>query len=330
MEKRTYDFITYLKAIAAMLILNSHFDRMYPIPALATGGAIGNALFFAVSGFCLHPVDMPLKKWFSRRLVRLYLPTVLMTVISVFTYYSVSLSVIDILHVFLWPTIFWFVGAMVVFYLLFFLLKGVETNRQYAAFFAVTLSIYIICYLQLDTSVWVIESKGLLSFEGEFKLIYYFAAMMIGKWFRIHSESRFPKTTFYMVQIIAAFFTLYGGKYLINRSMFLMHFQFINQISIIWMIIAIFKFALSCEAGWRSYFPPILRKTAFFLSRITLEIYLVQFLVIHYTENIVFPINIILAVVSVVILAELLKKISGIITERVLDEKNRNRNFISQ
>lgn len=260
MEKRTYDFIFYIKAAAAILIVNSHFDRLYPIPALATGGAIGNALFFAVSGFCLHPVNMPLKKWFPPRIVRLYLPTALMTGVSIAAYYPFNLSVINIIHAFLWPTIFWFIGAMAVFYILFFLLKRLETSRQYTGFFAVMLSIYIICYLQLDTSVWVIESNGLLSFEGCFKLIYYFAAMMIGKWFRIHSRNHFKRPVFYMVQIIAAFLTLYGGKYILHKRMTFMHFQFINQMSIIWLVVATFKFALSREEISCLRFPSVLRK----------------------------------------------------------------------
>lgn len=51
-----YIFIDYLKTVAVLLVINSHFDCLYPIPALATGGAMGNALFFIVSGFCLWPI----------------------------------------------------------------------------------------------------------------------------------------------------------------------------------------------------------------------------------------------------------------------------------
>lgn len=330
MDKKSYNFVFFLKALAAVLIVNSHFDRLYPVPALATGGAIGNALFFAISGFCLHPVNISFRKWFSRRIVRLYVPTTLMTIVSIATYYPLNPSIADIIHVFLWPTIFWFIGAMTVFYVLFFLLKRLETNRQYIVFFVVMAIIYIICYLRLDTSVWVIESKGLLSFEGGFKLIYYFAAMMIGKWFRIHSGKRFGRTTSYMVQAVTAFLTLYGCKYIIAKNTVIMHFQFFNQLSIIWMVVAIFKFALSLEEKEHPHFPLILRKTVFFLSGHTLEIYLVQFLVIHYTENIVFPMNVVLAAVLIMILAGLLKGISGRIIERVFDEKDRNRDFVSQ
>lgn len=48
-----FEFIIYLKALATMLITNSHFDTIYPISQLSMGGSIGNSIFFWVSGYCL-------------------------------------------------------------------------------------------------------------------------------------------------------------------------------------------------------------------------------------------------------------------------------------
>lgn len=45
------NYIYLAKFFAVLLVLNSHLDKCYPIPALATGGALGNALFFFVSGY---------------------------------------------------------------------------------------------------------------------------------------------------------------------------------------------------------------------------------------------------------------------------------------
>lgn len=43
--------IDILKCLAAIIITNSHMDILYPCcKALATGGAIGDALFFFCSG----------------------------------------------------------------------------------------------------------------------------------------------------------------------------------------------------------------------------------------------------------------------------------------
>ena len=50
--------IDILKCFAALIITNSHMDILYPkFGALATGGAIGDALFFFCSGFTLFWVE---------------------------------------------------------------------------------------------------------------------------------------------------------------------------------------------------------------------------------------------------------------------------------
>ena len=48
--KRHYEFLNLLRVFAVFLVFNSHCDALYPVSALATGGAMGNALFFVISG----------------------------------------------------------------------------------------------------------------------------------------------------------------------------------------------------------------------------------------------------------------------------------------
>lgn len=49
-----FEFIIYLKALATMLITNSHFDTIYPISQLSMGGSIGNSIFFWYLGIVLR------------------------------------------------------------------------------------------------------------------------------------------------------------------------------------------------------------------------------------------------------------------------------------
>ncbi len=62
------------KCLAALLIVNSHLGELYPpsLAPLATGGAIGNALFFYCSGYALglgrFGAFLP---WYKRRLARI-------------------------------------------------------------------------------------------------------------------------------------------------------------------------------------------------------------------------------------------------------------------
>lgn len=48
-----YFFITTLKALASILITNSHYANIWPVPSMAAGGLLGDILFFAVSGYAL-------------------------------------------------------------------------------------------------------------------------------------------------------------------------------------------------------------------------------------------------------------------------------------
>ena len=194
LEKSKFYFIDYVRAFAAIIIINSHFDSLYPVPVLATGGAIGNALFFAVSGFCLWPIKNRFGSWYAEKIIRLYIPTLIMTLISIVlgTY---SLSLQEYIFIFIWPTLFWFIGAIILFYPLYYFIQGVKKNWHFALLFFILFIVYFLYYfLLLDTSVWTIESGKIYTVNGFFRLIYYFVVMMIGKYFRINVNKtrRYP------------------------------------------------------------------------------------------------------------------------------------------
>ena len=66
--------IEMLKAIAAILVMNSHMDAMYgEYSYLGTGGAIGDALFFFCSGYALFlsKRQESFFNWYKRRIQRI-------------------------------------------------------------------------------------------------------------------------------------------------------------------------------------------------------------------------------------------------------------------
>lgn len=62
-----------LKLIAILVILNSHFDSLYPgkLRLLATGGTWGNALFFLISGY-FTKIDNDFFPYMKKRIIRLF------------------------------------------------------------------------------------------------------------------------------------------------------------------------------------------------------------------------------------------------------------------
>ena len=73
--KTVLAFVNILKAIATLLITNSHYEVVYPIKILATGGLLGNSIFFLVSGFCLSNIKENFFLWFRKRIIRIWLPS---------------------------------------------------------------------------------------------------------------------------------------------------------------------------------------------------------------------------------------------------------------
>ena len=79
-------FVTVLRALACLLITNSHYTGVYPTDLFASGGLIGDILFFAVSGYCLYNVKSNFAKWYGKRLWRIYITLIIITVIYIELY----------------------------------------------------------------------------------------------------------------------------------------------------------------------------------------------------------------------------------------------------
>ena len=120
-----YFFIVFLRALAACLITNSHYVSIYPISLLANGGLLGNIIFFAVSGFCLSNIknEHSLKgfiQWYSKRIIRIYPPMVISTLVLLgIGYYQIT-ELKGILYWFIFPTAYSFISAIILLYIPFF------------------------------------------------------------------------------------------------------------------------------------------------------------------------------------------------------------------
>ncbi len=119
---------SFLKFLAIALITNSHLHGLYPFPQFATGGAIGNSLFFMISGYGLAKSEIkkqrPFIPWYERRIARIY-PSLIITV-AIFNMWLdrgwQKWALADYVSNFIWPTPAWFVSAIMLFYLVFFVI----------------------------------------------------------------------------------------------------------------------------------------------------------------------------------------------------------------
>ena len=105
----------FIKVVATLLVINSHMDICYgDYPMFATGGAIGNALFFFVSGFTLFMSSRKLDfvNWYKRRLGRIF-PTILAMGLIAGLVFNDNAGYIDVMK----ADKYWFIQCILMCYL---------------------------------------------------------------------------------------------------------------------------------------------------------------------------------------------------------------------
>lgn len=119
--------ITFLRALAAIIITNSHYTGVYPTDLIANGGLLGDVIFFAVSGFCLYNIKMDFGKWYLRRIVRVYpAPVIITAVYMLFGLYERCEGINGFFGWFIYPTNYHFVASIVVLYIPFYIVASIK------------------------------------------------------------------------------------------------------------------------------------------------------------------------------------------------------------
>ena len=186
MAKKFFLFIVLIRALAALVITNSHYTGVYPTDLIANGGLLGDVLFFSVSGFCLASTKGSFGKWYLRRFVRVYIPTWVMTIIYMLLGAYVVTGIKDVVNFFVWPTHWHFVASIILLYIpLFFVSKYVEMNkRNYGWLAGILLIVQLVLYLTVyDNSYYHIDKVREPMIEFLF-----FQSMLLGLHYRWRSE----------------------------------------------------------------------------------------------------------------------------------------------
>lgn len=130
--------IDILKFFAVLLITNSHFDEEYVyFKELATGGAIGDALFFFCSGYTLFMGRLgSFDTWYKRRIRRIY-PSVFALGIVVLFFYGVEFRLSELLT----NGAGWFVSCIMIYYIVLYFIRKYALNNLRMVYFAVSIII---------------------------------------------------------------------------------------------------------------------------------------------------------------------------------------------
>jgi len=302
-----------IKALGIVLVINSHFDGIYQNSYLATGGALGNSLFFLASGIGLgygwsQHGTMKFGEWFKRRILRIYPSlTILNLVFAALTYQAFTQkSLPQILSFALYPTAYFFIAAIMLFYIPGYFLLRLQSTKAIVASILLSIGIYFAWYTQTDLSFFSIEG------DSYFRWIFYFIVFTIGLLYarlRTFDSTKDPlssKLSSVLVPItnhggpaLACSLILFGvSKFVFRESpQFIMNFQFIVHfftLALTWYIFVVSESA----AGFlrRTFAWPLIS----LLSAITLELYLFDRYVDPYIRtsnelinsfNLIFPIE---------------------------------------
>ena len=117
--------IEMLKAIAALLVMNSHMDAMYgEYSYLGTGGAIGDALFFFCSGYSIFLSQRVENffNWYKRRIQR-----IIPSVAAVF----IIGAICSLFNIYAYVEFNWFLQCIMIYYMLLYPIKRYASNYMW-------------------------------------------------------------------------------------------------------------------------------------------------------------------------------------------------------
>lgn len=285
-----FQFIYWLKAIAAVFITNSHYADIWPVSAMAAGGHLGNCLFFLVSGFCLCTIRDSFPRWYLKRIIRIYpalwVAIAMNLLLGFFSIHSFS----GFVHCFFYPTWYHFVASIMILYALFYLVRKLQNRCKIDTHWVLlaTLVLFAIVYIFFfDRSRYHIDNV-----EENWVRFQFWLSMMLGVTLREKYdtiEKTISPAEWAGTAIL--FVGYFAGKVLVSRYAALSNVQFLSPmllIMLVWQISRIFikleKRGILESAGKWNWLVE-------FLASLTLEIYLVQNVIIHHLSTLPFPVD---------------------------------------
>lgn len=284
-------FITVLRALAACLITNSHYTGVYPLEIIANGGLLGDILFFVVSGYCLANIKTNFFPWYAKRIWRIYLPVVIITAIYfLFGFYSMQeVTLSGILNWFVYPTYYHFVASIILLYIPFYFAMKIDWLKKHIPLLMVVVAvIWIIVYwIFYDKSIYHIDNVH----EPMIRFLF-FESMLLGAKFRQYNLENLQKPKWYFyVALVISFVLYFVSKLLFSRYDSILQYQFLNQIFIFVLLFFMFRVFSGLEHKLAKT-PLFLKKIITLIADMTLEIYVVQYVIISSLKGFSkFPIN---------------------------------------
>ncbi len=269
----------FLRVMAIALVINSHMDSLYPrkFAFLASGGMMGNALFFMLSAWGLilsmkaHPRGFA--DWYGRRIERIYhavwVAVVLLSFpIGIHNGWIRLDNLLDELNKFFYPP-FWFLQALMIYYVIvYFVIRNYSVKRLLYVALPV-LAFYVLYYVRwLDLTAFSVEGTP-------FRLIFYLLVVFWGLYLGSRAEKIKFQGPLDILLLLLSIALIYGHKFLMQRGMF-PEFQFVEQLAAFPMLYYSAKIANSTFIRDTVMGSRYLGWVLAFISGMTLELFMVN------------------------------------------------------
>ena len=272
--------IDIVKFIAVLLITNSHMGALYPdcLSILATGGAIGDALFFFCSGFTLFLKPMGrFDTWYKKRINRIY-PTV-------FAYAIISAFVFNISNDMKHTIIHgggWFVSCIMIYYVIAYIIDRIMANHLYISF-VIAVAITITAYI-----MW--EKPDGYSMYGHtyMKWVFFFLFMLLGAIVGKKSVAISGKKS--IAIFIISIMVYYAIAIMSQRNETVNKIQLISLIPLLGTILSTYTLC-NCNKAKELFNNRTLNNIIMFVGGLCLEIYLIQIPLLKIDLGLPFPAN---------------------------------------
>lgn len=301
--------IDILKFFAALLITNSHMGMLYgKYDILATGGAIGDVLFFFCSGFTLFLGRMGrFDNWYKRRINRIYPTVFAWAILSAFFFNQHQSMDYTIIH-----GGGWFVTCIMLYYVVLYFIQRFLLHHLKWVFGIIAL-ICIAWYFIMDR-----PADYNMYGATYFKWGHYFLFMLLGAMMGISQKQwKFNfKTDF--IKLISSIFVYYAILFAGRIYTLFSELQIISLIPLLFIVYYFYK-VCSSDTLKKWYTNRYIGWSIKFIGGLCLEIYLVQGVLFTENMNHIFPINILIMFIIIFAVAYLLRCGSRIFSQTFKD-----------
>lgn len=313
MTTKKRDFaIDLIKFLAVLLIINSHMDKCYPsFRILATGGAIGDALFLFCSGFTLFWGKMQsFDNFFKRRINRIY-PSVFASVIvklAIGFYCIEELTATKILGG-------EFVIAIMLYYAIFWFIRSFAPNKIPTAMVLLAVMV-LICYyfypFKYETGV-----NGLYGTSSLFRWLPYTGIFLMGAYIgkKVSLEGYTIKAKkIDLLYLLLCLVTFYGIQFVAKAYQPYAPYQIATIPFLYCIVFLIYKI---CKSEHVAQFckKPVVNNIIMIVGGLCLESYLIQFAILTNALNFLFPLNLVIMVLLVLVAAYIVRCIARIFSQ---------------